>query len=233
MMLMMPSFASKSKELFFEYQSNMFTGIIEEIGVVKEVVPQGSGKRIQIGAKKVLIDLAIDQSVAVNGVCLTVVEIGNSFFEADAVMETLARSSLAQSKRNDKVNLERALRLQDRLGGHLVQGHVDGIGIIRRLTQSPHASSLAVEIPGELERYTIPKGSIAFDGVSLTIAEKEQNVITVAVIPHTWQQTIVQFKKAGDAVNIEVDFLAKYIEQLVNKTGETKITSEWLKQQGF
>jgi riboflavin synthase len=169
----------------------------------------------------------------VNGVCLTVVEIDNCFFSADAVMETLARSTLFQLKRNDKVNLERALRLQDRLGGHLVQGHVDGIGIIQRLTQTPHTSSLAVEIPEELERYTIAKGSIAIDGVSLTIAKKENNLITVAIIPHTRQQTIVQFKKAGDAVNIEVDFLAKYIEQFVSKTGETKITSEWLKQQGF
>lgn len=211
----------------------MFTGIIEEIGIVKEVFSRGSGKRIQIGAQRVLSDLAVDQSIAVNGVCLTVVEITDNFFSADAVMETLAKSTLAQLRSNDKVNLERALRLQDRLGGHLVQGHVDGPGTIRRLTQAPSASSLTIEIPHELERYTIPKGSIAIDGVSLTIAQKERNSITIAVIPHTWQQTIFQFKKAGDTVNIEVDFLAKYIEQLINKTGETKLTSEWLKQQGF
>jgi riboflavin synthase len=211
----------------------MFTGIIEEIGIVKEIVPRGSGKRIQVWAKKILDDIAIDQSVAANGVCLTVVEIGKDFFLADAVAETLSKSTLSQLARNDKVNLERALRLQDRLGGHLVQGHVDGVGTIRQLTQSPHATSLVVKIPAELERYTISKGSIAFDGVSLTIAQKEQNVITVAVIPHTWQQTIFQFKKSGDRVNIEVDFLAKYIEQFINKAGETKITSGWLKQQGF
>lgn len=211
----------------------MFTGIIEEIGTVKEIVPRGSGKRIQVWAEKILGDIAVDQSVTVNGVCLTVVEIGKDFFSADAVAETLLKSTLSQLARNDKVNLERAMRLQDRLGGHLVQGHVDGVGTIRQLTQEPHASSLVVEIPADLERYTISKGSVAFDGVSLTIAKKEQNLITVAVIPHTWQLTIFQFKKLGDRVNIEVDFLAKYIEQFVNKTGETKITSGWLKQQGF
>lgn len=211
----------------------MFTGIIEEIGTVKEIVQRGSGKRIQVWAKQILDDIAVDQSVAVNGVCLTVVEIGKDFFTADAVAETLLKSTLSRLARNDKVNLERALRLQDRLGGHLVQGHVDGVGIIQQLTQTSHANSLGVEIPAELERYTISKGSIAFDGVSLTIAKKEQNLITIAVIPHTWQQTIFQFKKSGDTVNIEVDFLAKYIEQFINKTGETKITSEWLKQQGF
>ncbi len=211
----------------------MFTGIIEEISTIKEIMPQGSGKRIRIEAEKVMDDLEIDQSIAVNGVCLTVVEIGKNFFETDAVMETLTRSTLAQLKRNEKVNLERALRLQDRLGGHLVQGHVDGVGAISRVNQAPHASTLTLEIPEDLERYIIAKGSIAIDGVSLTIAQKERQVITIAVIPHTWQQTIFQFKKAGDAVNIEVDFLAKYIEQMLKKHGETKITSEWLKQQGF
>jgi len=211
----------------------MFTGIIEEIGIVKEIVPQGPGKRIQIWAEKILDGLAVDQSVSVNGVCLTVIDIGKDFFMADAVAETLAKSTLSQLMGNDKVNLERALRLQDRLGGHLVQGHVDGIGTIQQLTHQPQASTLTVAVPNDLERYTIPKGSIAFDGISLTIAKKEKNLITVAIIPHTMKQTIFQFKKTGDIVNIEVDFIAKYIEQFVSKPGETKITSEWLKQQGF
>ena len=211
----------------------MFTGIIEEIGTIKEIVLEGSGKRIQVSAGKILDDLTIDQSVAVNGVCLTVVEIGNNFFSADAVAESLERSTLSQLKRNDNVNLERALRLQDRLGGHFVQGHVDGVGQIRQVNQSPNASSLVIEIPVELELYTISKGSIAIDGISLTIANKENQLITLAIIPHTWKQTILQFKKAGDRINIEVDFLAKYIEQFINKSGETKITSQWLKHQGF
>ena len=211
----------------------MFTGIIEEIGIISEIVRQFSGMRIQIRAQKILDGLTVDQSVSVNGVCLTVVEIVQDFFWTDAVAETLAKSTFQQLKRNDRVNLERALRLQDRLGGHLVQGHVDGIGYIRNLTHQSHSSMLTVEIHEDLARYTIPKGSIAIDGVSLTIADKNKNLINIAIIPHTLDQTILQFKKVNESVNIEVDFLAKYIEQFINQPGETKITSEWLKQQGF
>jgi len=211
----------------------MFTGIIEETGTIRNMVRRGPSLRLEIWAKIILEDLKADQSVAVNGVCLTAVEIGDSYFAADAVAETLEKSTLLHLKKNDNVNLERALRLQDRLGGHLVQGHVDGVGVIRQLTHEPHGSILVIEIPEDLQRYTIAKGSIAIDGVSLTIAEKKLNVLTVAVIPHTMQGTVFQFKKTGDNVNIEVDLMAKYVEQFVNKTGETKITMEWLKQQGF
>lgn len=211
----------------------MFTGIIEELGMIQNVERRGDGLRIKIGAGIILDDLKVDQSVAVNGVCLTAVEVGDSFFAADAVAETLAKSTLPNLKTNDRVNLERALRLQDRLGGHLVQGHVDGKGVIRRLTHGRHGSELVIEIPKDLERYTITKGSIAFDGVSLTIAEKKSNVLTVAIIPHTMQATIFQYKKTGDNVNIEVDLMAKYVEQYVAKRGETKLTEEWLKEQGF
>ena len=211
----------------------MFTGIIEELGTIKQIIPLGSGLQFQIQASKILDALSVDQSIAVNGVCLTVVEIGTDFFSADAVAETLAKSTLSRLQRNDKVNLERALRLQDRLGGHLVQGHVDGIGTIHQITRQAYTSTLAVEIPMELERYTIAKGSIAIDGISLTIASKNRNLIAVAVIPHTIKQTTLQFSKNRDAVNIEVDFLAKYIEQFVGPTGETKVTPQWLKEQGF
>ncbi|MDZ7318716.1 MAG: riboflavin synthase [candidate division KSB1 bacterium] len=211
----------------------MFTGIIEEIGTIHRLVPQPSGLRIWIGAKRILDDLKIDQSVAVNGVCLTVVEIDGNVFTADVVAETLHRSTLQFAKINEAVNLERALRLQDRLGGHLVQGHVDGMGIVRQLVTGSEGNFLKIEIPQELERYTIPKGSIAIDGISLTIAGKEQQIFSVAIIPHTLEQTILKFKKAGDRVNIEVDFLAKYVEQFVHPTAETKLTAEWLKQQGY
>jgi len=211
----------------------MFTGIIEELGTVEHIVPQGGSIRLQIRARLILTDLAVDQSVAVNGVCLTAVEVGADYFVVDAVAETLARSTLKQLRPNDKVNLERALRLQDRLGGHLIQGHVDGIGSIRELAHDPGQVTLGVEIPPELERYTISKGSIAIDGVSLTIANKRHNFLSLAIIPHTMNQTTFQYKKAGDRVNIEVDFLAKYIEQFLTTTGETKLTPAWLKQQGF
>ncbi len=211
----------------------MFTGIIEEIGMIESAVPRSGAMRLRIRAEKVLSDLAVDQSIAVNGVCLTVVAAEEHAFEADAVAETLARSTLSRVQRHDRVNLERALRLQDRLGGHLVQGHVDGIGVIHRIQFAAGGGELTIAIPPELERYTISKGSIAIDGVSLTIAQKDGPLITIAVIPHTWNQTIFQFKKNGDPVNIEVDFLAKYVEQMVRQRGETKLTMEWLKQQGF
>ena len=211
----------------------MFTGIIEEIGKIKNITRQGQGLRIQIEAKTVLNDLEIDQSVAVNGVCLTVVETGYNNFSADAVAETISKSTLAKLNKNEQVNLERALRLQDRLGGHIVQGHVDGIGKIINLLHKPEGSILKIEIPSNLNNYTIPKGSIAIEGISLTIAEKQTNILTVAVIPHTMKQTILQYKNKGDYINLEVDFFAKYIEQFMNKTSETKITKEWLNQKGF
>lgn len=211
----------------------MFTGIIEEIGLVESAVRRTGAMRLRIRAGKVLSDLAVDQSISVNGVCLTVVAVGEHGFEADAVAETLARSTLSRLQPHDRVNLERALRLQDRLGGHLVQGHVDGIGVIHRIQFASGVGELSISIPPELERYIISKGSIAIDGVSLTIAQKEGPLITIAVIPHTWDQTIFQFKKDGDLVNIEVDFLAKYVEQMLQQRGETKLTMEWLKQQGF
>lgn len=211
----------------------MFTGIIEEIGSIKNIAQHGPGKTFEIKAHKIVEDLKIDQSVAVNGVCLTVVEVGKDSFFADAVAETLTKSTLVQLKKDEPVNLERALRLQDRLGGHLVQGHVDDIAIINSLKNETGRSTLVIKIPFELQQYSIAKGSIAIDGVSLTIAEKRKNLITIAVIPHTMSHTIFQFRKTGDNVNIEVDFFAKYIEQFMSKTGETKITSEWLNQQGF
>jgi len=211
----------------------MFTGIIEEIGVVRNVQRRGSGMVLEIATSLLLDDLKVDQSVSVNGVCLTATAVSESSFTADAVAETLAKSTLHQVKKNDRVNLERALRFPDRLGGHLVQGHVDGIGVIRNFVHQPQGSTLVVEIPGDLQRYTISKGSIAIDGVSMTIAEKSANLLTVAIIPHTRQSTVLQFKKAGDEVNIEVDLLAKYVEQFLSKQGETKITLDWLKQQGF
>lgn len=211
----------------------MFTGIIEEIGTVKDIIRHRSSIRINIEADKVLENLAIDHSISINGVCLTVVGIDHEIFSVDAVTETLAKTTLFKFKKNDKVNLERALRIMDRLGGHLVQGHVDAVDTIRRMDIRPEGGTVVVEIPDDLLCYTITKGSIAIDGVSLTIAEKNANLLTIAIIPHTIRQTIFQFKKPGDQVNIEVDFLAKYIEQFLNKTGKSKINSQWLKQQGF
>ncbi|NOZ60522.1 MAG: riboflavin synthase [Calditrichaeota bacterium] len=211
----------------------MFTGLIEEIGTVRSIQSAAGKKIFEISASRVLEDLQVDHSIAVNGVCLTVTRLKPDAFFVDAVEETLNRSTLRGLKENDAVNLERAMRLSDRLGGHIVQGHVDGVGKIIRINQNGGQSSLIVEIPENLEKYAIGKGSVAINGVSLTIAAKDGNRLQIAVIPHTWQSTTFQFNHTGDAVNIEVDFFAKYIEQFFSQASKTKITENWLKEQGF
>ena len=212
----------------------MFTGIIEEIGTIKNIKQSGSNIQIEISAKKILADLEVDHSVAVNGVCLTAVEVKQDSFVVDAVLETLKKSTTINLQKNDKVNLERALRLSDRLGGHFVQGHVDAIGLIKKFTITKDGGILMIEIPASLHPYTISKGSIAIDGISLTIAEKKEDVLTLSVIPHTIKQTALQNRKVGDKINIETDFLAKYIEQFINiPNKENKLSIEWIKQQGF
>ncbi|OQX84880.1 hypothetical protein B6D60_08645 [candidate division KSB1 bacterium 4484_87] len=211
----------------------MFTGLIEEIGTIRSVRSSAEKKTFEISAAHVLDDLKIDHSIAVNGVCLTVTQLKPDGFFADAVEETLNRSTLRYLKENDAVNLERAMRLSDRLGGHIVQGHVDGIGKIIRIDQNGQGATLEIEIPDELGKYTIPKGSIAINGVSLTIAKKNKAHLQIAVIPHTWQNTTFRFCRLGDSMNIEVDFFAKYIEQFFSQSSKTTITLNWLKEQGF
>lgn len=211
----------------------MFTGLIEEIGAIKNVVKRGNGARIEIMATKVLSDLQIDHSIAINGVCLTVVQLNEKSFAVDAVAETLSKSTLAYLQTGEQVNLERALRLQDRLGGHFVQGHVDGIGVIRSIGLDSLDNNWTFEIPEILDQFTIPKGSIAIDGVSLTIAEKNKNMITVSIIPHTLKQTIFKNKQIGQNVNIEVDFMAKYIKQFITPESDSTISIDWLKDRGF
>ncbi|MBN2009173.1 riboflavin synthase [candidate division KSB1 bacterium] len=213
---------------------NMFTGLIEEIGTIRQVQRRSTSIRISIQANKILDDLKIDDSVAVNGACLTAVEVGPDYFSVDAVAETLAKTTLNDLRPSAPVNLERALRLQDRLGGHLVQGHIDTVARIQQFQQGNEGGDLRIEMPQELLKYVIPKGSITIDGISLTVAEITGHVIRLAIIPHTLKQTILQYKRRGDMVNIEVDLLAKYIEQLMLHAGsDTKITREWLMQQGF
>jgi len=211
----------------------MFTGIIEEIGTVADVTTRQSHFQIRIEAEKVLDDLQVDHSVSVNGVCLTAVRVDEGSFAVDAVAETLSKTNIREVTAGTRVNLERALRLQDRMGGHFVQGHVDGLGTIRRIGTRSDGSWLSVEIPAELERYTIPKGSICVNGVSLTIAEKKSRHVTMAVIPHTMSHTTFMYAKSGDPVNVEVDFFAKYIEQFIHSDSKSVITEEWLKLQGY
>jgi riboflavin synthase len=184
----------------------MFTGIVEELGTVKE----RDGGRLTFGANVVLEDLKIGDSVAVNGCCLTVVEIGEGWWRADAVDETLERTNLADLNPGDPVNLERPVRLADRLGGHLVQGHVDAVGEI-----VDAAPDLRVKAPNDLLRYVVTKGSITVDGCSLTVVEVFDDGFSVAIIPHTADVTTLGRKGPGEKVNLEVDLVAKYVERLL------------------
>jgi riboflavin synthase len=194
----------------------MFTGIIEELGRVRAVVPRHDGARIEIEATKVLDDVEVGDSIAVNGCCLTVAERGSGWWAADAVAETLARTSLGELADGDPVNLERPLRLADRLGGHLVQGHVDGVGRLReRRPLSDGSAEVDIDTPPAVRHYIVEKGSIAVDGISLTVVAVTDEGFSVAVIPHTLAVTTLGTKQSGDPVNLEVDVLAKYVERLV------------------
>ena len=194
----------------------MFTGIVEELGTVRAVQPAATGARLEIDARAVLEDATLGASIAVNGVCLTAVALGEGCFAVDAVTETLARSTVGRLAVGDRVNLERPVRLADRLGGHLVQGHVDGVGAVRDRRPEPDGS-VAVEIaaPAAVLRYVVEKGSITVDGVSLTVAALGPDSFTVAVIPHTLAVTTLGFRETGHGVNLEVDVLAKYVERLL------------------
>ncbi len=184
----------------------MFTGIVEELGTLR----RREGGRFEFEASAVADGLHIGDSVAHNGVCLTVVEMGPGWYAVDVVDETLARSNLGDLGPGDPVNLERPVRLADRLGGHLVQGHVDGVGTV--VTPAP---DLRVRIPPELARYIVPKGSITVDGCSLTVVDAGPDSFSVAVIPHTAEVTTLGRREPGERVNLEVDVVAKYVERLL------------------
>ncbi len=184
----------------------MFTGLVEEIGHVEG----RTGSRLRIGAATVIDGARVGDSIAVDGCCLTLVAMGEGWWEADLSGETLARTTLGRLRVGDRVNLERPLRLTDRMGGHLVQGHVDGVGEIVTA-----ALDLSVRLPGGLDRYLVTKGSITVDGVSLTVVDVKEDTFSVAVVPHTASATTLAGKGPGDAVNIEIDVVAKYVQRLV------------------
>jgi riboflavin synthase len=196
----------------------MFTGIVEELGTVRHLALHASGARLEIEATTVLEDVSIGESIAVNGCCLTVVGHGTSWWAADAVVETLRRTCLGELRTGDRVNLERPVRLADRLGGHLVQGHIDGTGRIAERLPGPDGSAqVQIELPtADLLRYVVEKGSIAVDGVSLTVVGVERDRFSVALIPHTLAATTLGVKHVGAAVNLEVDLIAKYVERLLD-----------------
>ncbi len=196
----------------------MFTGIVEELGRVRAITSFAGGARLAIDAKRVVEDAHIGDSIAVNGCCLSVVECDADGWAADAVSETLARTSLGDLREGDPVNLERPVRLNDRLGGHLVQGHVDGTGTVRARTSNPDGSTtMEFAAPPALLRYVVHKGSITIDGISLTVAAlgDDGENFAVAVIPHTLAVTTLGSVEVGARVNLEVDVIAKYVERLV------------------
>lgn len=194
----------------------MFTGIIEEIGVVRSLERRDGGARLAVTASKTLEDCEIGASIAVNGCCLTAVVLEGDRFSADLSPETLERTNLGGLEAGDRVNLERPLLPTDRLSGHFVQGHVDAQGELLRLEETGDGSwRLQVRVPYELQRYLVYKGSIAIDGISLTIARLERDVIEAAIIPHTFSETNLASRKPGDAVNLECDMIAKHVERLL------------------
>lgn len=192
----------------------MFTGIIKHIGKVKQIVAEGNGRTFFIGSQSVS-SIKPGDSVAVNGVCLTVTQVDSGVFACTVIEETLKRTTLGKLHPGEFVNLEPALRVGDSFSGHWVQGHVDGIGICRLLRKEGNAHQFRLELQDTLLRYAVEKGSITVDGVSLTIAEICNKIITIFLIPYTFQSTIFQYKKPGDLMNVEMDILGKYIKKFL------------------
>ena len=196
----------------------MFTGLVEEIGTLVEKRKTGLGLRLKINSGLTLQDLQLGSSIAVNGVCLTVVERDKKTFSVDTIEETLKKTNLGFLELNDRVNLERPLKTNDRLGGHFVLGHVDTVGKITNIKALSNSHLVTISFPKQYSKYLIHVGSVAIDGVSMTVAILDDHSFSVGVIPHTWQNTIFSLKKIGSPVNLEFDVLGKYVERiLLNK----------------
>lgn len=212
----------------------MFTGIIEEIGKVEQTSSSGGSLRLRIEAPKVSTDLKVGDSMNINGACQTVIEVKDGGFTVEAVEETLKRTNLGQLKTGDLVNLERALRTSDRLGGHLVSGHVDFVGRIKSISQRNQSHLFEFEIPPEYQKHVVEKGSVAVDGISLTVVQVLQDSFIVSVIPFTVKETTLGARKLGDTVNIETDLIGKYVERILTlKKDKSQITEEWLREKGW
>jgi riboflavin synthase len=211
----------------------MFTGIIEKRGKVLRVSPRGQSKSLSLEISPDLTGLQLGDSINVNGACLTVVEIRGQTIDVDLSSETLQKTTLGDVKQGDGVNLERALRLSDRLGGHIVTGHIDATGTIVDRREEREFLHLRVRIPGALSKYVVQKGSIAIDGVSLTVNDCREGEIQLTLIPYTLQETTLVEKRVGDRVNVETDILAKYVERLLGKGESGTLSSSFLREHGF
>ena len=218
----------------------MFTGIIEGLGTIKEIHPSGRGKIIIIESDFPLDQVKLGDSIAVSGACLTVVRIEGRYFTMDISPETYNITTFHMVKPGTRVNIERALRLSDRLDGHLVSGHVDGTGILKEQKRLDNVILITIQISHQLSRYMIPKGSIAVDGISLTINKCSEDNFEISIIPHTAMLTTIGFKKPGDSVNIETDMIGKYVERFMTKsshagsnTEKSKLDMDFLNKAGF
>ena len=223
----------------------MFTGIIEEIGTVKQLVPGKVSYRLTVSAGKVLEGTQVGDSIATNGICLTVTAIHGNNFDADVMAETLRRSSLGSLKHGSMVNLERAMAANGRFGGHIVSGHIDGVGVISSFEKEDNAVWVEIETPAKILRYIVEKGSITIDGISLTVAKLTDSSFAVSVIPHTGEETTLLNRNPGDIVNLENDIVGKYVERLMNfktddrdnkseeRNNSDSITMNFLNENGF
>ncbi len=229
----------------------MFTGLIAELGTAERLAEGSTSCQLTIRAQKILPGVKIGDSIAVNGVCLTVVHLQGNRFTADVMPETVRRTTLRQLQPGDRVNLEKALRPTDGLDGHIVQGHVEGVGTIREIAPEGNALVYHIETPKELLRYIVEKGSVAIDGISLTVTETDDTGFSVSLIPHTAKMTTLGYKSVGDSVNLETDILARYVEKMLGlqktadgladsrrteiagENSEDGLTEAFLRQHGF
>ena len=230
----------------------MFTGLIATLGTVERLAEGSTSCRLTVRAPQLLSGVKIGDSIAVNGVCLTVVHLRGDTFTADVMPETVRRTTLHLLQPGDRVNLEKALRPTDGLDGHIVQGHVEGVGTIQQIIPEGNARVYRIQAPGELLRYIVEKGSIAVDGISLTVTETDDSGFSVSLIPHTAKMTTLGYRSAGDAVNLETDILARYVEKMLgmdkkgngfagrhkpgtaeNKNSEPELTEAFLLRHGF
>ncbi|RVU54348.1 riboflavin synthase [Anaerosphaera multitolerans] len=214
----------------------MFTGLIEEVGKLQEVVKNGKGYRIKVQCNKVLEDIKIGASISTNGICLTVVEYGDNYYKADIMDVTAKLTGIHSITPGSLINLERALLPTDRLGGHILQGHVDCGGRVERITYGDNLFLLEISVPSEYVKYIVSKGSIGVNGISLTVAEISGNIFTLSIIPETLRETNLKELKEGDIVTVECDIIGKYVEKLMVQADDTKekgITEEFLKKYDF
>ena len=216
----------------------MFTGLIEEVGKVRRIKQEGTQRRLTIAASQTPRELKTGDSVSVSGCCLTAIEVGRDYFSADLAAETWARTSFSRISEEALVNLELPLRANGRMGGHIVQGHVDGTGKFLGLEKIPGGEDfwLHIEVPAELDKYVVFKGSIAVEGISLTVAKINDNKVTIAIIPHTSEMTNLHSLKPGDPVNLETDMIAKYVEKMMrgdSSNTDSNVTVERLVGEGF